>query len=342
MHFTKLFQIASNGSLADYAKIAKRLKTTNPRNNKGNTPLHVAAASGQLAIFEYIFRKARTIKEQCPQNIEGITPFHMAALNGHITRLLEFLADPMHSSRLFILANYGSLTNYITIAERQEIVNPKDEKDGTTPLHLAAESGQLAIFEYIFQKIEVKCPETNEGITPFHLAAKNGHFAICELIITNPHVTNKNPKDPTWKTPFHWAAENGFLNICHLIILYTDDKNPGNLMGITPLHVAASKGHLSICQLIIENIGEDKNPRELRRNNTPFHFAALNGHASVCQLFLDHIDNPQPTNSYGDTPFQWALEHRKLEVCELILQHIGNMVYNETLHSEEFLIQKVL
>ena len=34
-------------------------------------------------------------------------------------------------------------------------------------------------------------------------------------------------------------------------------------MGITPLHVAASKSHLSICQLIIENIGEDKNPREL-------------------------------------------------------------------------------
>ena len=156
---------------------------------------------------------------------------------------------------------------------------------------------------YQLKETEVKCPETNEGITPFHLAAKNGHFAICELIITNPNVTNKNPKDPTWKTPFHWAAQNGFVKICHLIILYSDDKNPGNLMGITPLHVAASKGHLSICHLIIENIGEDKNPRELRQNNTPFHFAALNGHTSVCQLFLNHIDNLQPTNSYGNTPF---------------------------------------
>ena len=68
-------------------------------------------------------------------------------------------------------------------------------------------------------------------------------------------------------------------------------------MGITPLHVVASKGHLSICQLIIENIWEDKNPRELRQNNTTFH----HGHTSVCQLFLNHIDNPEPTNSYGDT-----------------------------------------
>jgi penicillin V acylase-like amidase (Ntn superfamily) len=74
----------------------------------------------------------------------------MAAENGHITRLLEFLADPMHSWRLFILANYGSLTNYIKITKRHKIINPNDENGGTTPLHLAAESGQLAIFEYIF------------------------------------------------------------------------------------------------------------------------------------------------------------------------------------------------
>ena len=152
-------------------------------------------------------------------------------------------------------------------------------------------------------------------------------------------MTNKNPKDPAWKTPFRWAAQNGFLKNCRLIILYSEDKNPGNLMGITPLHVAASKGHVSICHLIIENLGEDKNPRELRQNNTPFHFAALNGHTSVCQLFLNHTDNPQPTNSYGDTPFQWALKARKLEVCELILQHVVNMVDNARLPSEEFPIQ---
>ena len=92
----------------------------------------------------------------------------------------------MHRLRLFIIVNYERLTNYITIAERHRIVNPKNENDGTTPLHLAAESGQLSIFEYIFKKTEVKCPETNEGITPFHLAAKNGHFAICKLIISKP------------------------------------------------------------------------------------------------------------------------------------------------------------
>ena len=57
-----------------------------------------------------------TPAEHCPESIVGITPFHMAAENGHITRLLQLLAHPMHSLRLFILANYGSLTNYLTVA----------------------------------------------------------------------------------------------------------------------------------------------------------------------------------------------------------------------------------
>ena len=63
-----------------------------------------------------------TLAEHCPENIEGITPFHTAAENGHITRLLQLLAYPMHNLRLFILANYGSLTNYLLVAEIHSIV----------------------------------------------------------------------------------------------------------------------------------------------------------------------------------------------------------------------------
>ena len=65
------------------------------------------------------------------------TPFHWAAENGVLN-----ICHP----------------NYITITKRHEIVNLIDENSGTTPLHLAAESGQLAIFDYTFQRIAVKCP----------------------------------------------------------------------------------------------------------------------------------------------------------------------------------------
>ena len=49
------YVIANEGSLADYAKKA------NPNNNKEIAQPHVAAASGQLVIFEYIFRKAKEL-----------------------------------------------------------------------------------------------------------------------------------------------------------------------------------------------------------------------------------------------------------------------------------------
>ena len=234
--------------------------------------------------------------------------------------LLVKLRKIMDITSLFQLANYGPLANYITISNRFQEINPKNE-EGTTPLHVAARSGQQEIFEYIFQYTRERCPETNAGITPFHLAAQNGHFEICRLIITNrviSNVANKNPRDLFQKTPLHLAAENGFLNICKLIIRNINDKNPEDLMGTTPLHIAAAKGHLSICELIIAHV-VDKNPKELRECNTPFHFAALNGHASICRLPFGHqINGLLPKNVYGETPLDWAIKGGKLDNRELI------------------------
>ena len=51
--------------------------------------------------------------------------------------------------------------------------NPAD-KEGYTPLHLAAFKGHLKVFQFIFCEIEDKCPKTHEGWTPLHFAAAQG------------------------------------------------------------------------------------------------------------------------------------------------------------------------
>ena len=51
--------------------------------------------------------------------------------------------------------------------------NPVD-KEGYTPLHLAAFKGHLKVFQFIFCEIEDKCPKTHEGWTPLHFAAAQG------------------------------------------------------------------------------------------------------------------------------------------------------------------------
>ena len=85
------------------------------------------------------------------------------------------------------------------IAENNQI----DDR-GKTPLHIAAEMGNLQVCHFIIENIEDKNPKTNNGVTPFHLAARDSHFQICEFIMEN--VKDKNPKSDSGFTPLHCAA----------------------------------------------------------------------------------------------------------------------------------------
>ena len=62
--------------------------------------------------------------------------------------------------------------------------NPSD-KDGFTPLHVAARHGYLEIYRFIAERVENKNPEDSDGETPLSLATENGHYEICRLISAN-------------------------------------------------------------------------------------------------------------------------------------------------------------
>ena len=59
--------------------------------------------------------------------------------------------------------------------------NPKNNV-GSTPLHLAAQSGHLDICKIIIDNIDDVSPEDNNGRTPLYIAAQNGHLGIFKFI----------------------------------------------------------------------------------------------------------------------------------------------------------------
>ena len=187
-------------------------------------------------------------------------------------------------------------------------VATKDDSNGYSPLHHAAEIGHLTICLLMLQKMKDKCPKTKLGCTPLHIAAYLGHSGVFLLLMG--YCMDKNPKDSDLgRTPLHWAAKKGHLRICELIIDNAEDKNPKTLNGITPLHLAARYGHFEICQLIIENISL------VSLNNlpnifgwTPLHIATEFGQYRVVQLILKHVENKNPKNikSNETTPMELA------------------------------------
>ena len=113
-----------------------------------------------------------------------------------------------------------------------------------------------------------RCP------TPLHTAVYSGDLQLFEHIYEKS--TDKNPQDPDGQTPFHAAAEHGSLEIFKFIMERAEDKNPQNKHGRTTLHLAAEHGNLEICKLICENISSLNSRND--RGRTPLHQAAIEGH----------------------------------------------------------------
>ena len=135
--------------------------------------------------------------------------------------------SPMH-----IAADSGNLNlcKYIYISE-----------DSWTPVHFAAQSGHLKVYEFLMENEEDKNPRANNGMTPLHLAAKNGHFEIYQLMCE--FVNDKNPRMAHHLTPLHLAAKYGHSNICNFTCKNSEDKHP-KLLGfwLRPLELALHNG----------------------------------------------------------------------------------------------------
>ena len=144
-------------------------------------------------------------------------------------------------------ATLGHLDIYKSVMENAVDKNPED-KEGTTPLHCAADNGHLDICQLILKNMEEKCPKDEVGWTPLHCSAGKGHTLIHKMIMTVS--SDKNPEDTGGYTPLHSAAENGHVELCRLIMDEIKDIFPK----ITPLHLATRGGHTAVKDLIIEYV----------------------------------------------------------------------------------------
>ena len=70
------------------------------------------------------------------------------------------------------------------------------------------------------------------GRTPLHYAAEHGQLEACKLIIDK--AMDKNPVDKCGDTPLHDAAHNGHLHVYQGIMQYSEHNNPGNKLAKTP------------------------------------------------------------------------------------------------------------
>ncbi|WP_264329012.1 ankyrin repeat domain-containing protein [Wolbachia endosymbiont (group A) of Andrena hattorfiana] len=134
--------------------IGKELEKHNTRDENGMTPLHHAAANGDIKTAKSLIDKGADVNAQ---DKDSMTPLHRAAANNN-------------EESVKLLVEYGAKVDV-------------QDKDGLTPLHYAAAYVCVEIAKYLIDNRANVNAQDSAGHTPLYYAVANDNEELAKLLI---------------------------------------------------------------------------------------------------------------------------------------------------------------
>ncbi|PWA20113.1 hypothetical protein CCH79_00017679, partial [Gambusia affinis] len=221
-------------------------------------PLHLAVIHQQTAVIQQLIQtllssQQRTVLNAC--NHLQQTPLHLAVITRQVKVaevLLRAGADPTlvdkdGRSPLHLAALAGdTATLRLLLAHLGEhhahLVNTPDYH-GLQPLHLAVRrDGERCLRLLVEGGAKINAAELKSGNTPLHLAVRENLFKVACTLITE--VSSRQEGAGLVST---WAPHANTVSALQL----KADVNTCTFGGNTPLHLAASLGFPTLCSMLI-------------------------------------------------------------------------------------------
>jgi len=195
-----------------------------------------------------------------------------------------------------------------------------DSGAATTPLHLAAQSGNLSGARRLIEAGEQVDARDSRSMTPLHYAAIRGHVEVATLLLDRG--ADPNARAEGAMTPLHFAGMLGSPEMIGLLTRRGSRTDLRNEAGLAPLHLAADDRAVHA----LANSGAAVNARS-GTGFTPLHTARQ---SSVARALLDHGADMRLRTPQGRTAMELAavesLESGGLSVHSIMLGRLRGLV----------------
>ncbi|GLT66094.1 hypothetical protein SLA2020_384840 [Shorea laevis] len=276
----------------------ERRKNRDSPGKRGDSPLHLAARSGNQSSVREILQNwgGNDAKELLSkQNQEGETPLYVAAENGH-AMVIEELVTHMDLETASIPA-----------------------KNGFDAFHVAARQGHVDVLNELLQLSPNLVMTTDlSGTTALHTAAAQGHIEVVNLLLETDSNLAKIARN-NGKTALHSAARMGRLEVVKSLL----SKDPSTAFrpdrkGQTALHMAV-KGQQEEMVLELLKPGPSILNLEDKKGNTALHIATKKGRIQMvgCLLLVKGID-VNAVNKAGESPLDIAEKFGNSEIVAIL------------------------
>nr|BBD96140.1 transient receptor potential ankyrin 1 [Ambystoma mexicanum] len=308
------------------------------------TPLHYAAARGDMELMQMIFEE--TADEVLNViDCKGNTPLHWAVENNKIESVRAllcrganpnilncYLMSPLHNS----IQQFHNKLVEVLINHSSTDINLKGELDNT-PVIQACSNNNPEALEMLFANNAKTCKKNKLGCYPIHMAVFACSEKCLELVLkqgekngysTYDHI---NFIDNLKNSPLHIAVRTGCVNIVKKCISLGARIDQQENDKATALHFAATQGATDIVKLMLTSYTGDKPIINLPDGNkeTLLHKSALFDYADLAEYLISMGANMDSLDNESRSPLLLAVTCSAWKTVNLLLSKGANVTIKD-------------